>query len=104
TLDASTLDAGTELTEHRVGFGVVYSAVDAYTRNQSRLPMEVTFEHTKVVKVSGDRPKDSRWTFSVRIFKRLWGAEFAPPARTKTAPTLEPEPAPTPSAPPQAMR
>jgi hypothetical protein len=99
TLDASTLNAGTELTEHRVGFGVVYSAVDAYTRNQSRLPMEVTFEHTKVVSTSNDRPKDSNWTFSVRIFKRLWGAEFAPPARTKTAPTLEPEPAP-PSAPP----
>ena len=34
TLDASTLDAGSELTEHRLGFGVVYSAVDAYTRNR----------------------------------------------------------------------
>ena len=100
TADASTLDAGTELTEHRVGFGVVYSAVDAYTRNRSRIPVEVTFEHTKVVKISGDRPKDSMWTFSVRIFKRLWGAEFAPPARPKTMPTLEPEPAPAQPPPP----
>jgi hypothetical protein len=99
TVDASTLDAGTELTEHRIGFGVVYSAVDAYTRNQSRLPMEVTFEHTKVVSTSNNRPKDSNWTFSVRIFKRLWGGEFAPPARTKAPPTLEPEPAPAPPAP-----
>ncbi|MBK5188576.1 MAG: hypothetical protein JJD97_10025, partial [Gemmatimonadaceae bacterium] len=53
TLDASTLDAGSALTEHRVGFGVVYSAVDAYTRNHSRIPVEVTFEHSKVVSVSG---------------------------------------------------
>ena len=46
------------------------------------------------------RPKDSNWTFSVRIFKRLWGAEFAPPARTNTAPKLEPEPTRPPSPPP----
>ena len=90
TVDASTLDAGSELTEHRIGFGVVYSAVDAYTRNQSRIPIEVTFEHQKIVSVSGNRPKDSIYTFSFRIFKRLWGAEFAPPARPKSAPTLEP--------------
>lgn len=100
TLDASTLNAGTELTEHLVGFGVVYSAVDAYTRNQSRLPMEVSFEHTKVVKTTFGRPKDSEWTFSVRIFKRLWGAEFAPPARPRAMPVLEPEPAATPAATP----
>jgi hypothetical protein len=91
TLDASTLDAGTELTEHRVGFGVVYSAVDAYTRNRSRIPVEVTFEHYNVVKVSGDRPKDSETLISVRIFRRLWGAEFAPPARPHVTPTLEPD-------------
>ena len=96
TVDASTLDAGTELTEHQLGFGIVYSAVDAYTRNRSRIPVEVTFEHTQVVKISGNRPKDSIWTFSVRIFKRLWGAEFAPPARPKVIPTLEPEPPATP--------
>jgi hypothetical protein len=91
TLDASTLNAGTELTEHRVGFGVVYSAVDAYTRNRSRIPIEVTFEHYNVVKVSGNRPKDSETMFSVRLFQRLWGAEFAPPARPHVTPTLEPD-------------
>jgi hypothetical protein len=91
TLDASTLDAGTELMEHRVGFGIVYSAVDAYTRNRSRIPVEVTFEHYNVVKVSGNRPKDSETLISVRIFRRLWGAEFAPPARPHVTPTLEPD-------------
>jgi len=96
TADASTLDAGTELTEQRLGFGIVYSAVNDYTQNRSRLPIEVTFEHSKVIKITGDRPKDSNWTFSVRIFKRLWGAEFAPPARPNTEPTLEPEPPVTP--------
>jgi hypothetical protein len=90
TLDASTLNSGTELTEHRVGFGVVYSAVDAYTRNHSRIPVEVTFEHSKVVKVSGNRAKDSETLLSVRFFRRLWGAEFAPPARPQQQPTLEP--------------
>jgi hypothetical protein len=90
TLDASTLNAGTELTEHRVGFGVVYSAVDAYTRNRSRIPVEVTFEHYNVVSVSGNRPKDSQTMLSVRFFRRLWGAEFKPPPRTQQTPTLEP--------------
>jgi hypothetical protein len=90
TLDASTLNAGTDFTEHRVGFGVMYSAVDAYTRNHSRIPVEVVFEHYNVVKVSGNRPKDSQTMISVRFFRRLWGAEFAPPPRTQSAPTLEP--------------
>jgi hypothetical protein len=90
TLDASTLNTGTELTEHRVGFGIVYSAVDAYTRNRSRIPMEVTFEHYKVVSVSGDRPKDSQTLISLRFFRRLWGAEFKPPPRVQQQPRLEP--------------
>jgi hypothetical protein len=90
TLDASTLNAGTELTEHRVGFGIVYSAVDAYTRNSARIPVEVTFEHYKVVSISGNRPKDSQTMISVRFFRRLWGAEFKPPARVQRAPALEP--------------
>jgi hypothetical protein len=91
TLDASTLNAGTELTEHRVGFGLVYSSVDAYTRNRSSIPIEVTFEHWNVVSVSGNRSKDSETLLSVRVFRRLWGSEFAPPPRPKKAtPTLEP--------------
>jgi hypothetical protein len=89
TLDASTLNAGTELTEHRVGFGIVYSAVDAYTRNRSRIPIEVTFEHYNVVSVSGSRPKDSQTMFSVRFFRRLWGAEFKPPPKVRQTPSLE---------------
>lgn len=90
TLDASTLDSGTELTEHRLGFGIVYSAVDAYTRNRSRIPVEVTLEHYNVVSVSGNRPKDAETMISVRLFRRLWGAEFAPPPRTQRTPTIEP--------------
>jgi hypothetical protein len=90
TLDAASLDAGTDYTEQRLGFGVVYSAVDAYTRNRSRIPVEVTFEYSKAVKESGNRPKDSSAIFSVRIFRRLWGAEFAPPRQDKKQPSLEP--------------
>jgi hypothetical protein len=90
TLDASTLNARSELTEHRVGFGVVYSAVDGYTRGKSRIPVEVTFEHYNVVSVSGGRPKDSQTMISLRLFTRLWGAEFKPAAQTQRTPTLEP--------------
>lgn len=89
TLDASTLDAGTELTEHRAGFGIVYSAVDAYARHHSRFPFEVTLEHTKVVSISGGRPKDSETMISIRYFHRFWGGEFtsapALPAAPKAA-------------------
>ncbi|MEO8880386.1 MAG: hypothetical protein ABI446_08295 [Gemmatimonadaceae bacterium] len=95
-LDASTLDAGTELTEQRVGFGVVYSGVDAYTHNRSRIPVEVTFQYSRVVSISNDLPKISQVTFAVRLFHRMWGKEFAPPKIVKTAPALEPEPAPAP--------
>jgi hypothetical protein len=76
TLDASALDAGTELTEHRGSFGVVYSSVDAYAHGHSRIPLEVTFEHTKVLKISGNLPKDSETMISVRIFHRFWGNAF----------------------------
>jgi hypothetical protein len=92
TLDASTLDAGTEISEHRLGFGAVYSAVEAYTRNRSRIPIEVAFQYSKIVSISNNLPKESQVTFSVRVFRRLWGAEFEPPAVTKTQPTLEPAP------------
>jgi len=90
TLDASSLDAGTEVSEHRVGFGVVYSAVEAYTRNRSRIPVEVAFEYSKVVSISNNMPKESEAILSVRIFRRLWGAEFKPQVVSTKAPTLEP--------------
>jgi hypothetical protein len=65
--------------------------VDAYTRNKSRIPIEVTFEHYNVVSVSGNRPKDSQTMFSVRFFRRLRGAEFKPPRRVEQQPRLEPD-------------
>ena len=89
-LDASSLDARTELTEQRVGFGVVYSAVEAYTRRRSRIPVEVTFEYSRVVSISNEMPKEFEALFAVRIFHRLWGAEFAPPPAASKQPTLEP--------------
>ena len=94
TLDASTLDVGTEITEHRAGFGVVYSAVDAYARRHSRFPFEVTFEHTKVVSISGGRPKDSETMISIRLFHRFWGGEFANPPAERVAPAPAAPPAP----------
>jgi hypothetical protein len=102
TLNASSLGVGTELTEHRVGFGAVYSAVEAYTRNRSRLPLEVSFEYSKVVSISSlanNLPKESEVIFGVRIFHRLWGAEYAPPSLPDKIPTLEPTATPAPKTP-----
>lgn len=92
TLDAASLDQGTGISEHRIGFGAVYSAVEAYTRNQSRIPVEVSFEYSKVVSISNNLPKESQVTFALRLFHRLWGAEYKPPANPKKQPTLEPAP------------
>jgi hypothetical protein len=89
-LDASSLDAGTAITEQRVGFGVVYSAVEGYTRRRSRIPVEVTFEYSRVMAISNELPKEYEVMFAVRIFHRLWGAEFAPPPVAPKQPTLEP--------------
>jgi hypothetical protein len=71
----------------------VYSAVEGYTRHRSRIPVEVTFEYSRVVAISNELPKEYEVMFSVRIFRRLWGAEFAPPPTARKQPTLEP-PAP----------
>lgn len=89
-LDASSLDAGTAITEQRVGFGVVYSAVEAYTQRNSRVPLEVTFEYSRVVAISNELPKEFAVMFSVRIFRRLWGAEFEPSPAPPRRPVLEP--------------
>ena len=94
TLDASALDAGTELTEHRGSFGVVYSSVDAYAHHRSRIPLEVTFEHSKVLSISGNRPKESETMISVRIFHRFRGNAFrnAPQAPAPPPPASAPAP------------
>jgi hypothetical protein len=89
-LDASSLDAATAITEQRAGFGVVYSAVEAYTRRRSRIPVEVTFEYSRVMAISNQLPKEYEVMFAVRIFHRLWGAEFAPPPAPPKPRTLEP--------------
>jgi hypothetical protein len=91
TLDAATLDTGTAFTEQRVGFGVVYSAVDAYVHRNARFPVEVTFEFSKVTSISGNRPKEEETMISVRLYRRLWGAEFAPPPRAPKTPALAPD-------------
>ncbi|MBA2683122.1 MAG: hypothetical protein H0U66_01320 [Gemmatimonadaceae bacterium] len=100
TVDASMLNSFAPRTEKRIGFGAVYSSVDGYTRNRSRIPAEVSFQYSKVVSLSGGYPKESQVTFAVRLFHRLWGSEFAPPAAAATQPTLEPDatpPAPAPA-------
>ncbi|MDP9265641.1 MAG: hypothetical protein M3O91_05920 [Chloroflexota bacterium] len=87
TFDASTLNAGTAITEHRAGFGAVYSAIEAYTEGRSRFPIEIIFEHSNVISVSGGRPKDSRTSIALRLFYRISGSEFRPRAAAPAAAT-----------------
>jgi hypothetical protein len=76
TLDASVLDTGTTLAEHRVGFGATYSSVASYVTGQAQFPVEITYEHSNVVHVSGGLPKRSRDQISLRWYVRLFGGDF----------------------------
>jgi hypothetical protein len=53
SLDAATLGAGTEQTEHRLGFAVTYSTVHGYARRTARWPLEISFLHTQVMSGKG---------------------------------------------------
>ncbi len=74
-LDAAVLDTGTAYTEHRVTMGVVYSTEAAYMNGHARWPLEISYEHSEVVSISGGRPKSNRDFVMLRWYTRLWGAD-----------------------------
>ncbi|MBX6330407.1 MAG: hypothetical protein IRY91_01020 [Gemmatimonadaceae bacterium] len=79
-LDASVLEPGSDLTEQRVGFGVVYSSVSAHAVGRGNYPFEITFQHFRTVQISGGRVKPSEYLVSARFYVRLWGGKPQPAA------------------------
>jgi hypothetical protein len=75
TLDASTLDARTEVVEHRVGAGLTFSSLPSFQRRRSRLPLEVSFLHLQSISGSGGlTPKLQSDQVHLRFYTRLFGA------------------------------
>ncbi len=71
TLNASTLNAETAATEHRLGWGVTFSSVAAYARGKAQLPIEVQYFNSRSIAGSGGNvQKLSIHQFQVRLYPR----------------------------------
>lgn len=81
TLDASILNAGTERTEQRLIAGVTYSAMSAYYRGRSKLPLEVSYMVGQSMSGSGNAMKTFTQAIGVRLYSRLFGTPENRPAR-----------------------
>lgn len=53
TLDASTLRLETAATEQRVGLGLSFSTVAAYSRGKAKFPVEIHYQNSRTVSGSG---------------------------------------------------
>jgi hypothetical protein len=71
--DPSILDAGSDLTDQRVGFGVVYSSVAAREAHHAAFPVEVSFRYFRTVSASGVHPSPSQYAVGVRLWGKFWG-------------------------------
>jgi hypothetical protein len=71
--DPAILDAGSELTDQRVGFGVVYSTIAAREEHHAAFPVEVSFQYFRTVSASGVHPSPSQYAVGVRLWGRVWG-------------------------------
>jgi hypothetical protein len=73
-LDASTLQAETEATEHRVGAGFTYSMSRGRGRGTVRWPFEISYMHGQTIRGSGgNQPKWALDILQVRIVASLLG-------------------------------
>jgi hypothetical protein len=74
TVDGSYLDANSEAREQRVGLGLTYSTVAAYTRGRSSLPLEVSWVYRTTMAGSGGVLRASGQQVLVRLYLRILGA------------------------------
>ncbi len=73
-LDAATLQAETEATEHRSGFGFSFSLQQAAMEGRSRWPIEISYLHTRTIRGSGgNQPKWSQDILQLRILTSIFG-------------------------------
>ena len=69
TGDFSALGAGTEVREHRVGAGLVFSNAHAVALGRSRVPFDVSYQHLETVRVTvGSAPKYVTDRILVRLY------------------------------------
>ncbi|MEA2706054.1 MAG: hypothetical protein QOH22_842 [Gemmatimonadaceae bacterium] len=74
TLDASTLDLETEMTEHRAGAGVSFSNLYSFEHGQAKVPFEVSYLHWQTVRgAGGNQPKYFTDQIQLRLYARLFG-------------------------------
>ncbi|HVE80406.1 MAG TPA: hypothetical protein VNA89_16185 [Gemmatimonadaceae bacterium] len=74
-LDASTLDAETEVTLQRVGLGFSYSNAANYTRRRARFPVEVSYLHLETIAGEGGNvPRARSDRIQLRFYTRLFGS------------------------------
>ena len=62
---------GRSRTAQRLGYGLRFSTVDLYARNQARYPIEVSYAHLSTVTGDAGVPKQSREQIEVRLFYQI---------------------------------
>jgi hypothetical protein len=65
--------SATSRTAQRLGLGLRYSTVDAYSRGQARYPVELSFTHLETTSGDAGLPKLSRDQIQMRLFFRVRG-------------------------------
>ena len=74
TVDPTTLDLETSLTEHRLGGGISFSNLHAVSQGKARIPLEVSFQHLQTTSGSGGNvPKQTIDQMQMRLYFRLFG-------------------------------
>lgn len=76
-VDASTLDSLTTGTAQYLSGSVTYSTVAAYLQGKAGFPIEISYQYTATLAVTGSFPKQASTNSVVfRVWTRLWGADF----------------------------
>lgn len=74
TLDAATLNASTETTEHRFGGGISFSNRVSFEQGRTRFPVEVTYLHAQTTRGMGRNvPKLFIDQVQIRLYARIFG-------------------------------
>ncbi|MEJ7809169.1 MAG: hypothetical protein WKG32_02015 [Gemmatimonadaceae bacterium] len=78
TLNAATLNAETEQTEHRVIAGITYSTLAAFQKGRARVPLEIFVQHAESVNGSGgSTPRIRQNQVQLRVYTRIFGGDAA---------------------------
>ncbi|HYV98688.1 MAG TPA: hypothetical protein VE967_14625 [Gemmatimonadaceae bacterium] len=64
---------GESMTAHEVGFGLVWSSINAWHAGHTGWPIEIEWTHSMVIAGSGGVAKLSGDRISFRAFAKLWG-------------------------------